>query len=222
MYIDTSHIEQLPSIPEDELSSRYKSRIRLIRKAFLSRLNLCLGLIDGGKKFVLDVGIGSGILLPSLSRFYDFAVGLDIHNNLSYVKSYLEKINIQNVYVIRADIHYLPFKDDVFDDVLSVSVLDHLQHPSRAVDEVRRVMVKGGTAVFGFHVDSSVNQILHFFFTLYSWIRRDLRNFWEHVFEHIHTDKEIVEILSQKLVIKEIRNLKAIAPVYVAVKCNRV
>ena len=61
-------------------------------------------------------------------------------------------------YIIPADAYSLPFKDSVFDEVLMLDVFEHL-HPSKAVealDEVERVLKKGGT----FHISFPCNKVL--------------------------------------------------------------
>lgn len=44
---------------------------------------------------------------------------------------------------IQADIHFLPFKDNAFDFVICMHVLEHVEFPDRACDELMRVGKKG-------------------------------------------------------------------------------
>jgi SAM-dependent methyltransferase len=45
------------------------------------------------------------------------------------------------------DIHRLPFRDQSVGTVVCVEVLEHVHDPIRAVEEIRRVLVPGGTAI---------------------------------------------------------------------------
>ena len=46
-----------------------------------------------------------------------------------------------------ADAHSLPFKDESFDCIFSYAVLEHLHQPFIAIDEINRVLKKGGIYV---------------------------------------------------------------------------
>ena len=46
-----------------------------------------------------------------------------------------------------ADLHYLPFRDESFDSVLSVAVLEHVKTPWECTRELFRILKPGGTAV---------------------------------------------------------------------------
>lgn len=48
---------------------------------------------------------------------------------------------------VRGDVHALPFLPQVFDLVMATEVLEHLHTPQQAVDEIRRVLLPGGTCV---------------------------------------------------------------------------
>ncbi len=80
---------------------------------------------------VLDLGCGTGFLLRELN-----AVGLDLS------KAMLLRASGKR---FCGDAHSLPFRDNVFDWVVSLSLLQDVPDPERVVREARRV---GGNLVF--------------------------------------------------------------------------
>ena len=80
---------------------------------------------------VLDVGAGTGMLQDLVADY----TGLDISASAS---AYFHKPFVQG------DARALPFKDNEFDVVWSVWVLEHIPHPELALREMRRVVKPGG------------------------------------------------------------------------------
>lgn len=78
----------------------------------------------------------------------------------------------------RGDAHALPFVDGAFDVVLCTEVLEHLQEPQRAIDEMHRVLKPGGqlllTTRFLFPIHDAPHD--YFRFTKYG-LRYLLRRF---------------------------------------------
>jgi len=48
---------------------------------------------------------------------------------------------------IIADAHYLPFRNEVFDRIFCIEVLEHLNSPLKALNEIRRVLNKNGVII---------------------------------------------------------------------------
>jgi len=46
------------------------------------------------------------------------------------------------------DVQQLPIKDEVFDSVFCTQVLEHIPEPQKAIDEIYRILKKGGHAIF--------------------------------------------------------------------------
>jgi len=83
---------------------------------------------------VLDLGCHSGALrdfLPSNTGY----IGIDISD---------DALKKQKFDAVCADVSYLPFKDNVFDCVFAVEVLEHLYSPRKCVKEVWRILKHGG------------------------------------------------------------------------------
>lgn len=48
---------------------------------------------------------------------------------------------------VAADLHHLPFKDNTFDTILNIAVLEHIPNSWRCINEFRRVLKPGGTVI---------------------------------------------------------------------------
>jgi glycosyltransferase involved in cell wall biosynthesis/ubiquinone/menaquinone biosynthesis C-methylase UbiE len=84
----------------------------------------------------LDAGCGLGFLVSELKKFNVESCGVDISDFA--VKS------SEDPDVVLGDVENLPFKNEVFDLVVSSEVLEHLNNPKKAVAEFKRVLKDGG------------------------------------------------------------------------------
>lgn len=97
--------------------------------------------IKRGSK-VLDVGCGSGILLDRLWTTYGVVgFGVDVSSK-SLRRGRTESLAGLDAPV--GDARGLPFADNSFDLAFSLDVLEHIQHPERALREIARVVRPGG------------------------------------------------------------------------------
>ncbi len=70
-------------------------------------------------------------------------VGLDISSaNLVKARDVAKSKNLQNCSFILGDIYYLPFKENLFDRIACIEVLEHLIKPNNALKEIIRVAKK--------------------------------------------------------------------------------
>lgn len=70
----------------------------------------------------------------------------ELFSNSRYVS--LDKNGSPDDGIVIGDIHQLPFADEFFDAVICKSALEHVENPQLAVKEIRRVLKKGGQALF--------------------------------------------------------------------------
>lgn len=121
-------------------AGKYKRRYRKIQcekyKLVFNRLPPKIGRI-------LDVGCGTGELLLNVAKKADLAVGVDISPGM------LKKVPCaaKNVYAVIADADLLPFRDNSFDCVVSVTLLQNMPEPENTVKEINRVVRPGGLAI---------------------------------------------------------------------------
>lgn len=94
-------------------------------------------------RLILDYGCGGGWSSILLQKWGYKSVGMDISRNM--VKN--AKIVCPNADFIVCDAMRLPFKDDIFDFVIGISILHHL-NLKWATDELKRISLAGSTFLF--------------------------------------------------------------------------
>jgi SAM-dependent methyltransferase len=97
--------------------------------------SLILDLISSGSGFCLDLGGNKGALRRSMEEHGYQYINLDMQDFGNGEPS------------IIGDAHKLPFKDRALDVVISKDTLEHFIEPSRAVNEVHRVLKQGGKVI---------------------------------------------------------------------------
>lgn len=105
--------------------------------------------LDWMGKRVLEVGCGQGAVQAHLRRRGADAVGLDMSmTSLRRAFDGFAEVGWgANRRFVQSDAEGLPFPDQSFDGVVSFGVLHHTPNTAGAVEEVRRVLRPGGTAV---------------------------------------------------------------------------
>lgn len=98
---------------------------------------------EGNK--ILDVGCGVGSYLVGLSKEGRVNYGVDPLWETSLVKAHKKADSEEvDIYLFRAFGEYLPFKDEVFDEVLCVSTLQHVNDQYKTLQEIKRVLKQKG------------------------------------------------------------------------------
>lgn len=92
---------------------------------------------------VLEIGYGSGVLLPELTKHARALAGIDVHDRGPEIRRELAALGIE-ADLRQATAEALPFEDASFDHVVAVSALEFVPDPARACREVRRVLAPGG------------------------------------------------------------------------------
>jgi len=103
-------------------------------------------------KSILEVGCSPAVAIHSLGQAH-LRVGIDplasewghyYRNSTNHIQGMGE---------------YLPFKDETFEVVLCINVLDHVQNPSTVLKEIQRCLKKGGTLVLWLQTFSTLRII---------------------------------------------------------------
>lgn len=98
-----------------------------------------LGLLKGK---LLDVGCGAGSLTGWLKKHKK---SLDVYG-VDFSKSAIKiaRKRFASIHFLACNIYKLPFTENYFDSVVMSHVLEHLENPGRALDEICRVIKKNG------------------------------------------------------------------------------
>lgn len=144
----------------------------------------------GGK--ILDIGSADGTftkIILDRSRA-SFVIGIDaLSSSVAYAKKRFARNKRLRFRVAEAE--KLPFKDNEFDAVFALEVLEHLFVPEKALREVKRVLKKEGYAIFLVPTESIPFKIIWFF-----W-----ENTWGWIWKGTHVQKfangELVKIIKK-------------------------
>jgi len=142
----------------------YKFPIKYIQRF---RFNAMLRLING-RNFgtLLEVGTGSGIFLPELSKHCQALFAIDVHDKMDAVKRLCDATDIK-ADLSRQSLEATHFKNETFDAVVAVSVWEFVDELETAVLETKRIMKSGASL---FTICPQRNALLDFIVSLYSRI----------------------------------------------------
>lgn len=107
-------------------------------KRFFRDLDNLLNLID--IKSALDVGCGEGYIIKYLRKHNNkiYIEGVDISEEVLEIA---QKLN-PGVKFSKGSIYNLKYRHTSFDVVLAIEILEHLEEPKKAIEELKRVSKK--------------------------------------------------------------------------------
>lgn len=126
------------------------------------RLQLALTLMKNKKvDRILDVGYGGGTFMPTLVRLCNELHGIDTLPNPKDVESILKKQNVKTR-LITGSIFKTPYKEDYFDTIVCISVLEHFKGRwlNDAIKAMYKILKPGGYLVMGFPVKNPITNFI--------------------------------------------------------------
>jgi len=143
MQLDTSEhtTTYAPSIPRQEL---YRQQYRRVNGHWEDSLHLYRDLIDHSTQkdtCILDIGCGHGDFLAPVYARTPHTYGIDPDATA------LEQNKIIRHKVV-GTAESLPFEDNFFDLIVLAWVLEHLEHPGKAFQEIYRTLKPGRKVIF--------------------------------------------------------------------------
>lgn len=135
-----------------------------IREVYFSRLRSGLMYIPDKKQRILDIGVGSGILLPSLARNGSDVYGIDYRKDfIKKARDFCEGMGVKAKLHL-SDAAKLPFHDNFFDSVISMSVMEHVPNLENALMEVKRILKPNGIFVVGLPIEKLLVKTFFYLF----------------------------------------------------------
>ncbi|UCG36608.1 MAG: class I SAM-dependent methyltransferase [Candidatus Bathyarchaeota archaeon] len=86
--------------------------------------------------FVLDLGCGTGLLIPKLMRIAECIVCIDMSRTM-IERVDLKTRRLENVHMILADADHTPLRQGDFDVIFAITLLQNMPDPNRTLREIR-------------------------------------------------------------------------------------
>ena len=112
----------------------YKARRRLVHE-------LIVRYSEKDRPIILDVGCGTGALLKELSSYGD------VHGVDPSPKAVSYCLSRGIIEVKEGSVESIPHQNDKFDIVLALDILEHVEDDQAGVNEIYRVLKKGGIGI---------------------------------------------------------------------------
>jgi len=143
----------------------------------------------------LDIGCHSGLFTKQILQSSNIQqiYGVDI----SAQAIALAKNRIKKGRFFVADAHKLPFKDNFFDSIVCLEMLEHVENPQKVISEINRVLKKSGQGIILIPTDNQLFRIIWFLWNLY-------RPVWKHAHINSFNYSTVASLLKrEKLIVKE-------------------
>jgi SAM-dependent methyltransferase len=143
MQIDTSQLATTHRTPINR-QEFYRQEYRRLHGQWEDSLHIYRDMIDRSTQqdtHILDIGCGHGEFLEPVYTRTQHTYGIDPDEH-----ALKKNRTVTNKVVGTAET--LPFADNFFDLIVSAWVLEHLDHPEQAFQEIYRTLKPGGKAIF--------------------------------------------------------------------------
>lgn len=121
-------------------NTRYAEEQDLKIRAMFEDLELA------GQSTALDLGCGTGLLLPELQKTARSIVGLDISRRMLKEAERFRKYR-ERVHFVLADADHTPLRPRCFDAVFVLTLLQNMPNPRHSLQEVERIIKTNGLVV---------------------------------------------------------------------------
>jgi cyclopropane fatty-acyl-phospholipid synthase-like methyltransferase len=136
-----------PNGPSDPLPYYYKP---LIGRLYVARINTVLGLLTPRQfERVLEIGYGSGILVPTIASYAEEYVGIDLAPTEPSLISRLREtgVDCKKLNFLQGDISALG--TGKYDVIIAISVFEHVENLDGLLSDLRKKLEPDGLLLEG-------------------------------------------------------------------------
>ncbi|NJD99641.1 class I SAM-dependent methyltransferase [Thermococcus sp. LS1] len=129
----------------NRIAGRYDDWYRTKTGQYVDRTEkwLVFSMLQTKSGKALDLGCGTGNYTLELKKRGFDVIGLDASEGM------LEIARAKGLNCIKGDAYSLPFPDESFDLVLSVTMFEFIHKPEQVISEIHRVLKPGGEVLIG-------------------------------------------------------------------------
>ncbi len=129
----------------DKIASRYDDWYKTKTGQYVDRVEkwLVFSMLKTKSGKALDLGCGTGNYTLELKKRGFDVIGLDASEEM------LKIARLKGLNCIKGDAYNLPFPDESFDLVLSVTMFEFIHEPEKVIAEIYRVLKPGGEVLIG-------------------------------------------------------------------------
>ncbi len=131
----------------DKIAKVYDSWYQTKTGSYVDRTEkeLVFSLLKSKTGLSLDLGCGTGNYSLELYKKGFGVIGLDLSKEMLKVA----RKKIPEILFIKGDAYFLPFKNEVFDLILSITMFEFIKEPEKVMREIYRVLKPGGEILIG-------------------------------------------------------------------------
>lgn len=134
-----------PNDIDDPLAYYYHPLVGFL---YRNRIRQALSLLDPPYQTVLEIGYGSGIMLPTLVSIAKQVSGIDIMSDPQKVAANLKKLGIY-VSLTKGDIATTDYSPESFDLIVAISILEHIKDLDPLLNKIFFLLRPGGYFLVG-------------------------------------------------------------------------
>lgn len=183
----------------DSYSTWYDDERRTGYYELINHLEAELVIESAADRDILEIGVGTGLILERTSKVARSAHGLDLSHGMASFSNREKGLS-----TLQATADVLPFPDHSFDVVYSMKVLPHVPLIADAVAEIHRVLRPGGKAYLEFYNPRSLKFLAN---RLGEVLRRKRA-----VYIRYDTPKTIDQLVQGHFTVEGYRGVRILAP----------